>query len=404
MKKIFNPIVASLLVAAFALCAVVAVQAQNRERHVISAKAGGINDVSGNVIVKRRGEAQTQRLTSKDDLDSGDMVTTGLDGRVEVLLNPGSYLRVPENSEFELTDASLDGLRVRLLRGSAILEATGADGMELLIQLETPQTKVAIVKRGLYRINVLAEGATEVLVRKGRALVGGAPLIVKDGKKIVIGSGPAEITKFDKKNQDQFDLWSKERAETLAQANRRLSRRALTSIFASYDDAYWNSFLYGGRAGVWVYNAALRCYTFLPFYSGWGSPYGGSYSSGFYIWTPPNGGGRGGGGGSGSGGSGGGQPRRIHPPPNPNDGSGGEGPRPVRPPRPADDGGGGQRGIRPRDPDRFEREMPRPDSGGGRERGDFGGGRDSSPPPSAPSPQIERSAPRELPSSRRGEP
>ena len=45
---------------------------------------------------------------------NGDAVRTGLDGRVEMLLNPGSYMRVGENSEFELADNSLNNLEVRL--------------------------------------------------------------------------------------------------------------------------------------------------------------------------------------------------------------------------------------------------------------------------------------------------
>jgi hypothetical protein len=37
--------------------------------------------------------------------------------------------------------------------------------------------------------------------------------------------------------------------------------------------------------GVWFFNARSGCYTFLPFYYGWGSPYGGSYSTSIYY--PP---------------------------------------------------------------------------------------------------------------------
>ncbi len=86
----------------FALGASVGALAQDREQYVISAKAGGVNLVSGDVTLKRRGEIQWQSLTSQVDLGSGDIVRTGATGRVEMLLNPGSYLRAAENSEFEL--------------------------------------------------------------------------------------------------------------------------------------------------------------------------------------------------------------------------------------------------------------------------------------------------------------
>src|SRR5712692_2264430 len=105
--------------------------AQNREKFVISAKAGGVNSVTGRVMVTRAGKSQL--LTAQDDLAAGDLVTSGAASQVEVLLNPGSYLRVSENSAFELADNSLENIRVRLTKGSAIVEATGLDHTELNI-------------------------------------------------------------------------------------------------------------------------------------------------------------------------------------------------------------------------------------------------------------------------------
>src|SRR6185503_9626920 len=110
-----------LLVALMLVCAgFVTAGAQNRERFVISAKAGGINAVSGRTGVQPQGSTEWEQLTIKDNLEAGDMVKTGTDGRVEMLLNPGAYLRVGENSEFELTNNSLENLEVRLIRGTAI--------------------------------------------------------------------------------------------------------------------------------------------------------------------------------------------------------------------------------------------------------------------------------------------
>lgn len=150
----------------------VSVIAQDREQYVISAKAGGINSVSGDVQLKRRGETQWQSLKPQDELDSADGLRTGATGRVEVLLNPGSYLRVGENSEIELTNPSLEMLQVKLIKGSAIVEVAGADEARTLIEVRTPQTKVAIDRKGVYRIDLSANDATEVFVRKGRAVIG----------------------------------------------------------------------------------------------------------------------------------------------------------------------------------------------------------------------------------------
>src|ERR1041385_2240701 len=145
-------------------------QAQNRERFGISAKAGGVNAVSGHVMVKREGQSP-QLLTSHDDLVSGDVVTTGFGGQAEILLNPGTYFRLAENSEFVLVDSTLDNLLVRLNRGSAIIEATGPDNVSQNISVATSQQKFTIVRGGIYRVNATAT-ATEVFVRKGRITLG----------------------------------------------------------------------------------------------------------------------------------------------------------------------------------------------------------------------------------------
>jgi hypothetical protein len=271
--------------------------AQNREKFVISAKAGGINAVTGQATVHGRGESEWQQLMVTDDLNSGDRVKTASDGRVEILLNPGSYLRVGGDSEVELADNSLDNLELRLLRGVAIVEATGGDGVELNINISTPHTKLAIVRHGLYRLSVTpSDNTTELIVRKGRVLYGSSQTKVKGGNKVVFNGANVSVAKLTdeekkKKNRDEMDGWSEDRAKTLARANRRITDRMMTSAFSS-----WRGFGWSFRSsGLWFYNPLSTCYTFLPYGYGWGSPYGSSYTTSIYyhprIYYRPNPGG-----------------------------------------------------------------------------------------------------------------
>ena len=284
MRRVFYLPTLSALSIALMLCCSVAIlaQTQNREKFVISAKAGGINAITGQASVSSRGGADWQQLMITDDLDAGDKVRTDFDGRVEILLNPGSYLRVAGNSEIELSDNALDNLEVRLIRGTAIVEATGMDGMDLNINISTPHTKLAIVRQGLYRLNVIPNDATELIVRKGRVILNDdSHTKVKGGNKVVFSAtnvSVAKLTKEEKKVQEDVDNWSKQRAETLAKANRRINDQMMTSAFATFRD--WDPF--SRSAGLWFYNRSAGCYTFLPFYYGWGSPYGNSYSTSFY--------------------------------------------------------------------------------------------------------------------------
>jgi hypothetical protein len=266
-------------------------KSQTRDKFVISAKAGGINAVTGRAIVHGRGTTEWEQLTIKADLVSGDVVKTGFDGRVEMLLNPGSYLRVGENSEFELINGTLENLEVRLLRGTAIVEAAGADDTELMINISTPDTRMAIVRRGLYRVNVVPGDGTELIVRKGRVMLDSHTKI-KAGNKVTFSSSGLSIAKLqgsEKKAVDAIDNWSKERAEVVAKANRRIRSRDLGMLMAGWNDGWLNGYV--SRSGLWFYNSVYNCYTFLPsFYGRWTSPYGYGYAYGLapygnYYWS-----------------------------------------------------------------------------------------------------------------------
>jgi hypothetical protein len=279
MRKLWKSALCGLLLAAFAAAATA--QTTGRDARVISARAGGVNFVAGAVERNGEGEGAWRALTDKDELRGGDVVRTRAGGRVEVLLNPGSYLRAGEGAEFELADASLDNLRVKLTRGSVVVEATGYNETDLSLLFETPQGHVRIIRSGIYRFNVLPSGVTEVGVQKGRVLVGAGELLVKGGHLVRVGAtAQPEVAKakFKKEERDALDQWSRERGRELAKLNEKVSARQAAAAFSSFDTPFFPR-LYG----VWYFNARGNCYTFLPFYSSWNSPYGRSYWSWLYA-------------------------------------------------------------------------------------------------------------------------
>jgi len=288
MKKALGSLI-TLLVASFIVAIPFSIRAQNRERFVISAHAGGINAVTGRATLRAHGNGDWQQLTTKEDLETGDVVRTGLDGRVEMLLNPGSYLRIGENSEIELTDNTLDNLNVHLIRGTAIVEVTGADNTQLLINITTPHTRLAIVRRGLYRVNVVPGDATELIVRKGRVMLEPTHTKIKGGDKVVFSDNSFSVAKLktSDKTRDNLEAWSKDRAETLAHANSRIPRRDVDLFLATTRVDYWLT-TFAGRPGCWLYLPSGGFYTFFPFSFGWGSPYGSMYATSFIggPWSP----------------------------------------------------------------------------------------------------------------------
>lgn len=266
-----------------------AADTRKRSRFVISARAGAVNLVAGRAILKKRGDSVELPLTSSVDLEAGDVVETGQNGSAEILLAPGSYLRVGTSSAVEMLDTSLERVRLRVENGSAIAEIT-ADTKDSSTEIHTPHGNIVLTKKGLYRVNVGRE-ATELMVRKGEVRVGGAEGEIKVKKNEVLtmrASGDLSAqnkSSFDKNAQDAFDTWSRERAETLVAVNRGLGDGEVDSVLDSYMSSNRRVSSRYSPFGLWVYDSAFGYRTFLPFSSGWGSPYGFGYRSSL-GWPP----------------------------------------------------------------------------------------------------------------------
>ncbi len=264
------------------------------DMYLISSKAGKVNLIEGTVSVERN-NGKSSGLKQGDNLVVGEKASTGSNGKAEVLLNPGSYLRLGENSEFEFSTNDLDDLQLKLNRGSAIFEIITNTDQGFVVGIQTPQTKTLILESGVYRIDVLADNSTKVSVWKGKAQVGEKQsFIVKDGKFAIVKDSQTAIAKFDRDNKDALDTWSKLRAKDLMAINAKLREANLrNSLINSFNNGGWNSY---ESYGVWVFNRFTGSWCYLPF-GGYGNrnPYGWGYNHNIWhcniptviIYTPP---------------------------------------------------------------------------------------------------------------------
>ena len=252
------------------------------DRYVISAKAGGVNLVEGTVTVARK-DGTGGVLVKGDNLAIGDRVTTAADGRAEILLNPGSYLRLAGNTVFEFRTTSLDDLQIKLDRGSAILEVFAAE--QFIVGVTTPSSKFVVVETGVYRVDVLNPRESRLQVWKGSARAGIAYEVGAGRVALASGSGNISVAKFDRDDQDEFDTWSKSRSKELAKLLAKLKlatvRTALMRSFLGNGWDMYNSF------GLWIYDPFYRSHCFLPFGHGWHSPYGQGYGHSIYWYKMP---------------------------------------------------------------------------------------------------------------------
>ncbi len=304
---------AKIFVTAFALLALasIAVNAQ----HLISTKAGFVNRAEGKVFIMRAdSEDNTKgRVSLGTQMRDGDSIVTEAESFAEILLSPGSYLRLNENSEVRALSTSLTEIRFEIVKGAAITEvATATEQVSTInktspLEIVTPHGTVSIAKDGLYRFDPI-DTNTLVQVRQGELFIGdrnqflaGKATKVGRGNAVKLNGSPvskSEIAKVNKDVSDRFDAWSFNRANTLMAANISALRRSRTM----------NSLSYG-----WMYDSLYNCYTFIPRNGMWYSPYGfgffNSYGGVLYYWPygynpyygyPYGNGGYGGGGGGGS--------------------------------------------------------------------------------------------------------
>jgi hypothetical protein len=280
----------ALLLAGVSITAPLAARAQApstvsvADRYVISARAGGVNYVEGSVSITRT-NGTSGVLLKRDNVEVGDQVATGADGRAEILLNPGSYVRLDRNSSFEFGATDLEDLTIKLNSGSAIFEVFAGD--EFRVSVITPKGKVSLIETGIYRVDVAPNGAAVAAVTKGKAEIGlEKPVIVKDGRTGSVIDGA--VAKFDKDKRDEFAEWSRGRSKELIKVNDALQSRNLDPLLTrGFRTGLWG---YRNSFGLWIYDSFFGGYCFLPYGMGWRSPYGGWYNNGvnpFYVPAGP---------------------------------------------------------------------------------------------------------------------
>jgi hypothetical protein len=235
-------------------------------QYVISARAGLVNYTTGPVNYRSSTESTWREIPTHLQLSEGDRLRTEAWGKAEILLNPGSYLRIGNSSEITALSTDLSAISLELSSGSAILEVGNLQ--DAVIALQTPTTRVRVEKDGLYRIDVTPD-ATALTVRKGEAFfeqADGSFKKVKSDKSARVTVRDHEIAKLDDRQEDEFNLWSADRAELLVAANQALGLRR----------GYWGGLV--SFQSAWLYDPFYGCYTFFP----WGFAFRSIYGYGYY--------------------------------------------------------------------------------------------------------------------------
>jgi len=231
---------------------------------------GTLNYVEGSVTLN--GDAVTSSSVGKSTVDQGQVLSTA-QGKAEMLLTPGVFLRIGNNAAVRMVSPNLTDTRVALLSGEATVEVAELS-KENRLQVGVDDAMATLVKRGVYEFNA---DHPQVAVYDGEARVsyGDSQVKVKKGHEAQL-TGSLTVSKFNTKNQrDELYAWSNLRSEYEAQASANSAQLVLA----------------GGGPGWygpgWYWNPWWDAYGFLPgdgiLYSPFGWPF---FSPGFAYYAP----------------------------------------------------------------------------------------------------------------------
>jgi hypothetical protein len=231
----------------------------------------------------------SQRAVGKAQLEPGQVLQTG-NGKAEMLLTPGVYVRLDGNSTVRMVSPSLTNTVVAVDQGRADVEVDQLYKQNRIV-IDQNGGQSLLLKGGVYEFNAtnhtmqvfdgqaaVFEGGpqsgsqTSMASNEPIALPNQKPIEVKGGHELTLNGEKVKAASFDKKqdeNQDELYNWSSLRSEYLGQANINLA------------------YQYAGAPGFypgWFWDPMMFGYTWLPGEGAFFSPFGWGFYSPLYLY------------------------------------------------------------------------------------------------------------------------
>lgn len=241
------------------------------------ATPGTLNYVEGRVSIGS--QALNSKSVGATGLQPGQSLTTET-GKAEVLLTPGVFLRIGDNSSVKMISPSLTETEIGVDHGHAMVEVAEIHP-ENDIRITANGATTRLLKTGLYDFNLKQE---ELRVFDGKALVENSVkhVTVKSGHEVTLsGDEPLKTQKFDRKSYQEDDLyrWSSLRSAYLAEAN--------VNAAALYTENGWGPWGPGWWGAGWYWDPWFDAFTFIPGDGIFFSPFGWGFYSPWWVYQAP---------------------------------------------------------------------------------------------------------------------
>ncbi len=237
---------------------------------VISAKSGVVHLAQGDVYLGGQ-KIEPHFAVFPDVKEKMELRTE--EGRAEVLLTPGIFLRVGESSAIRMISNRLIDTRVEFLSGVAMVESdiTYKDNKDTHVAMIFGDYTVTIARHGLFE---LQSSPAQVKVFSGEITVAhaGETVTLKEGHLLPL-TGAMVSEKFDAKEGGELYRWSQARSQSMSVANLSAAKTAADSGYVI------------PAGGSWFYNRYYGLYTFLPGSGSFISPFGNTFYSPYTVYA-----------------------------------------------------------------------------------------------------------------------
>jgi len=264
------PVAAALLMAMF-LPSLGSAQNQNGNPNSRPAQPGTVNYVEGQASIDN--QPLSANSVGSVQLQAGQSLNTQA-GKVEVLLVPGTFLRVADDSSVKMVSPGLANTEVEIDKGRAMVEATDINKNND-IRVDVNGVTIRVLQNGLYDFDSnqstirVFKGKAEVVVNDQKIDLG------KERELVLNANAKPKAEDFDaRKYEDDFFRWSALRSGYLSEA--------------SVDQA--RIYVNGGPGWLgpgWYWDPWFSCYTFIPGAGVFYSPFGWAFYSPFAVYRTP---------------------------------------------------------------------------------------------------------------------
>jgi len=261
----------------FFLAAVLSVPAwgANADNSRRTAMPGTLNYVEGQASMGDQ-NLDSQSVGSAN-LQNGQILETG-NGKAEILLTPGVYLRLGNNSSVKMVSSNLTNTQVALNQGEAMLEVDQIYPQNN-IHISQAGADTRVVKTGLYDFDATNQ---QVRVFDGKAIVSADDrnTTVKKGHEVALNTGKIKANGFEQRAGTQNDdlyRWSSLRSEYLSEANIDTARKYFVN--GGYGPGWWGP--------GWYWDPWFAGFTFLPGTGFFYNPFGWGFYSPVMVYRVP---------------------------------------------------------------------------------------------------------------------